>query len=376
MKLNTLTGIVAGLTLMALGMGVSAQNAGGGQGNSAGGQISEAARAAAKDAATDLAKSGVTAGKTLTVLPFAGDQGAYVEGALKNELTAAKLAVVEGSDSPQWNTILKEIGWNERKADMMDPKTLVTFGKLQGTQFLLYGSVRDFGDDGRKAYVELELHVISIETKRHVWGKTSVGRIYRRGSEGDQIQGVLQLEEVVRVVLQKTVESGAASVKSAMAQRKNLTVAVLPVAGDVDRYVTELTKQMLTKAGVAVRELDAPTVGDAQLMVDEQPELAGAFLTGALRDLYKQPVRETMDGSEFKLGAEIQLKMQDAKTGAILWTDTLRASDTLMEKKQNVVEAAAVTAVRDKPQYLLWIAASLGGLLVLGFAFSLLSRAR
>lgn len=376
MKLHTFTGFMAGLTLLAWGAATAAQTPETARKDAGAALIAAAARAAAREAATDLAKSGVLAGKTVTVLPFLGDQAAYIEGALKNELTAAKVAVVEGSDSPLWEEVLKEIAWSEHKADMLDPKTLVTLGKLQGTQFLLYGMVRDAGDDGRKVYIELELHLVAVETKRHVWGKTSIGRAYRHTGDGEAIEGMMELEEAGRALLQKTVESGIVSLQGAMAQRKNVTVAVLPVAGDMDRYITELTKQMLTQAGVAVRELDAATLGDAQIQVTEKPELAGAFLTGALRDLYKQPVRETMDGIEFKTGAEIQLKIQDAKTGAILWADTLRASGTLLEKKQNVAEAAAVRTMRDKPHYLGWGFAALGGLLALGFIFRRLTRPR
>ena len=339
-------------------------------------QVREAVRMAVKEAVEKLASSGVAGTQPISLLPIAGDLNGYIEGVLKVDITGAKLAYVEGSDSPIWGEILKEVEWSERKSDMLDPATLVKFGKLQGTKLLLYGALREASDDGRKAFVELELHLSSIETKRHLWGMVVVKRVYRPGA--DQPQGMLELDEAGRKILQTAVNSGAASLRTALAGKAGLTVAVVPLAGDMDRYVTELTGQMLTKsgAGITVRELGVKTVGETRLMLAEQPDQANTILAGALRDLYKVQERETIAGTEFRIGAEVQLKLIDAKTGAILWGDTLRASDKMTEQKQSRAEETGVKLIRDWPEKLLWGAGILVGILVLIYLFRIMIRPR
>ena len=119
-----------------------------------------------------LKSADVPRDKTIAILPIPGDRDGMLSNQLKIALTKAGLVCVEGKEDPMWDAILKEIEWDERKEDMLDATTLDKFGKLKSAQLLLYGFARMWTFWDVAAWAETELHVTSIETKRHLWGDT------------------------------------------------------------------------------------------------------------------------------------------------------------------------------------------------------------
>ncbi len=70
----------------------------------------------------------------------------------------------------EWDRLVKEIEFGQRRSDVMDPETIQKFGAIQGVQALLYGDVREAArqPDGR-ARVRLTLKLAEVATGRILW---------------------------------------------------------------------------------------------------------------------------------------------------------------------------------------------------------------
>lgn len=313
--------------------------------------VRQALQSAVDEAGTSLAESITERQKTISVLPIAGDKGRYVEGLLKNALTASGLTYVEGRGDPLWDQIMAEVEWDERKEDMLDSSTIDKFGKLKSTQCLLYGTVREARDSGRMVYVELELHLSSIETKQHIWGDLVALRYYRE--EG--VAGIINLDAELRKTLRNMLAEGASSLKAASRLQNLERVALAPVAGDVDGYIRSLSEDMLSATALMPVRLSANTLGEVRQSLRDNPAEADAILTGAVRDLSRvldksQPLKDI-----YEIHAEVQLRIESARDGAVLWSDTFAVTTT------DVEEQTEWDFARDNKMLLLAVA---GGLFV------------
>ena len=291
--------------------------------------VRQALQNAVEEASKSLSQSVVDRKKTISILPIAGDQELYVEGLLKNAITASGLTYVEGANDPFWHAIMAEVEWDERKEDMLDPSTIDKFGKLKSTQWLLYGNLREARDAGGMVYVELELHLSSIETKEHIWGDLVSQRYYR--DKG--VTGIIDLDTEVRNTLREMLSDGTASLQASARLQSVDRVAIAPVAGDVDGYIRSLTEDMLAGTSLTPVRLSANTLGEVRQNLRDNPVGADAILTGAVRDLSRtldssQPLKEI-----YEINAEIQLRIESAKDGAVLWSDTFSVTTTDVEEQ-------------------------------------------
>lgn len=292
-------------------------------------EVRQALQSAVEEAGQSLSKSVTERGKTISVLPIAGDQDRYVEGLLKNVVTASGLTYVEGRNDPFWNEVMDEVEWDERKEDMLDPTTIDKFGKLKSTQWLLYGNVREARDTGRMIYVELELHLSSIETKQHIWGDLVAQRYYRE--EG--VTGIIDLDTELRNTLRKMLSDATASLQASARLQSIGRVAIAPVAGDIDGYIRSLSEDMLAKTSLTPVRLTANTLGEIRQNLRDNPVSADAILTGAVRDLSRtldstQPLKEI-----YEINAEVQLRIESVADGSVLWSDTFAVTTTDVEEQ-------------------------------------------
>ena len=145
----------------------------------------------ASDVSAALKESGISAEVPISALPFPGDRDRYLEGLLKNAVTAAGLNYVEGRGDPMWDAIVNEIIWDWRKTDVLDEATLTKFGRLQAARRLLYGHLIIERDEDDEIRAELWLHISSVETKQHLWGRTFVKKpgqqLWFSGGSGSRI---------------------------------------------------------------------------------------------------------------------------------------------------------------------------------------------
>jgi hypothetical protein len=291
--------------------------------------IRQALQNAVKEAQESLSQSVTHRGKAISVLPIAGDQGEYVEGLLKNAVTASGLTYVEGANDPFWDVIMEEVEWDERKEDMLDPETIDKFGKLKSSQWLLYGTVREARDYGRMVYVELELHLSSIETKQHIWGDLVAQRYYREVG----VTGIIDLDTELRNTLRGMLGEGANSLKSSARLAGAGKIAMAPIAGDIDGYIQSLGEDMLVASNLMPVRLSANTLGEVRQNLRDNPVEADAILTGAVRDLSR-----TLEGTQplkdiYEINAEVQLRIESVENGTVLWSDTFAVSREDIEEK-------------------------------------------
>ena len=326
--------------------------------------VRQALQSAVEEAGKSLSKSVTNRSKTISVLPIEGDQERYVEGLIKNAVTASGLTYVEGRSDPFWDEIMAEVEWDERKDDMLDPSTIDKFGKLKSTQWLIYGTVREARDTGRMVYVELELHMSSIETKEHVWGDLVAQRYYRE--EG--VTGIIDLDTELRNTLREMLSGVAASLQASSRVQSVSKIAIAPIAGDVDGYIRSLSEDMLAKTSLTPVRLSANTLGEIRQNLRDNPVVAGAILTGAVRDLSRtldstQPLKEI-----YEINAEVQLRIESVTDGAVLWSDTFAVTT------QDVEEQTEWDFLKENKMIVL---AVVGGVILLGlFCLFLLATRR
>jgi len=266
-------------------------------------------------------KKDIPKGETVGLLPLFDDVSDYSTEQLKNAITASGVTCVEAKNSEFWDEIMSEVEWDTLKEDMLDSKTLVKFGKLKGVKYLVYGSVVDVKENTDYTYVEIALHLSSLETKQHIWGGTFVERYYT----GKDKIGIIALDSVVKDTLKEAIQDATESVKQSSKLKDVGTVAVYAIAGDIDDYVLGLVNDMFSKTKIITKNLDVGTMAEAEWTLKESPDTADAILCGAVRELSKKLVKEEAYKKTFEVEAEVQLSIETVD-GDVLWSSTASAT--------------------------------------------------
>lgn len=326
-------------------------------------EYSDSVRQALKEAVVDAGKSlkdSGLSGENISLLPFGNDDDQYVEGLLQNALTDAGFSCVEHRNDPMWEEILAEVEWDARKEDMLDPETLVAFGQLQGTQMMMYGNVREVSESASKVFVEIELHLTSLATKKHIWGGVFAKRFYTPGT----VQGIIDLDPEARKLIKDAFAGAAESINQSSKLSGISSVAMVPLAGDIDGYVKSLTVDMLTETKLSPRELDVASLGEARTILRDGDKVVDAVLVGAVRDLSRELKHDEAMKDIYEMHAEVQLTLQSAETGEVLWSKTLSAERLDEERITN--GEVAWSLFKSNPRIYFIAAGILIGLMALG----------
>ena len=287
------------------------------------------AEAKAALAATDK----VPGDAALALLPIDGDGDGWIAGLLKIALTDSGKTCVTAKEEPLLAEILKEVEWDERKADILDAKTVDRFGKLKSAQALVTAHARHASKSGRYVFFELELHVTSIATKAHLWGGVFAKRYY---VPSDEVQGLVKMPVQAREAMQKLFREKAASSLKAAAKLKGLkTVAFLPVASDVDGYVGNSLRNAFADTALVTKNLDLATMGEARILFrdlpPEQKDGADAICSAVLRDFSSTLVSTTPNSKTYRIVADVQACIEKASSREQLWSDTILVSTDFTE---------------------------------------------
>ncbi len=336
---------------------------------------------AADQAATSLAATDL-GGKAVALMPLRGDAGKEALGRIKNGLTAAGVTVVEGKDEPAFAALITEIDWDARKEDILDEATLVKLDArtLKGAGVLLYGTVRTSALAENGIYAEVELHAVEVATRVHAWGGVFVGRDYL----GADMQGIVEWDATLRELLREDLATMADALNApevAAKLEKLGTVAVVPVAGDRDQYVTGLAIEALTATRMKPVAARFPTVSEARRLQQLGQFPQHAMLYGAIRGLYKRemPANDTLAEKAWFYSVEVQFFLEDAATGAILWSKSLLATRLAMEKKVLSTKEKAVVetveAVKGSGRPVLYFLGAVGLIIALGVAIAIVRSA-
>lgn len=274
-------------------------------------------------------------GETITILPLDGDtSNNLIGGLIKNAATQAGLTVVEAKDSAFLDQILEEIAWDERKSDILDSDTITKLGQLKGTENYLYGKILSNEENGKFVFLHIELHMTSVATKQHIWGDSFARRSFIPGAS--QPQGLsaipIEIREYVKTNITEQVEKSLH--KSSNAQKVK-TVAIVPLVGDEDLYVTHCVQDALVQKGYFSKDLGVTTMSEAVYLLAEDSSRADSVLSGVVRELTIEKKPEIQNRylnalflkvHKYKVIAEIQVKLEKSGTRDILWSDTIQVN--------------------------------------------------
>ena len=141
--------------------------------------VDYAAQKAAQDAVekieAKLKQQGIEAGN-IAFLPLFDDQSA-IYSVVRAELTGVdsglKFFMRESSD---WDKLVKEIEFGQKRGDIMNKSTIQRFGDVEGVDALLYGEVREAGEkDDDESIVRLTLVLADVETGEQIASANAEG---------------------------------------------------------------------------------------------------------------------------------------------------------------------------------------------------------
>ena len=129
---------------------------------------------AIESACDSLEAAGLGTVQNIAVLPVNNDVNNEAYGLVRIGLTQTHYSVFDRQDA-EWERLLSEIEWGQRRGDIMDAATVQEFGQIQGVEAVLYGSLVNVEESPGRVMVRLNLHLSVVETGQHVWGVSVVG---------------------------------------------------------------------------------------------------------------------------------------------------------------------------------------------------------
>lgn len=269
----------------------------------------------------------------IAILPMKSNHDQLI-GRVKNMLVNAGFVCVEGKEDPMWDEIIKEIEWDERKSDILDPATIVKFGKLKAAKILFQCEVRVVDKNDTRVYAEVEMRATDIATKQVLWGNTFAYRYYI----GKDVSGIIRLNTHLCNLLKKSFAEAGKSlaypdVAGKLDHIKN--IVVVPLSGDIDSYMTGLAIEMLTQTRFSPMNPHIPSLAQVRSTARDGLLKTDAVFYGSVRSLHKtRPVESKVAKKiviKYDIVAQIQVFIEDAKTGSILWSKTVPLKETVTD---------------------------------------------
>lgn len=340
----------------------------------------------ALDQAAPVLKNAPFGKNPVAILPLKKGH-TILAGRVKNLLVNAGFVCVEGKEDPMWDEILKEIEWDERKEDILDPETLAKFGKLKAAKILFQCDIRIVDENADRVYAEIELRATDIATKQILWGNTFAYRYY----VGKNVQGIIALDNDLREILGVGFDEAKGSLNQPqIAEKLNhvKTITIVPLSGDIDSYMTGLATNMISQTKYSAKNPFIPSLTQIRAAGRDGSLDSDAVMYGAVRALHKTNPVEKQVGKKFvttyEVFAEVQLFIEDAKTGNILWSKTVSRKKQIsseremtpeelkkfQQEKLDAVPGEITEDIADNwKSYLKVIGLSVGGLILLLLAF-------
>ncbi len=109
--------------------------------------------------------------RTIAVIPLRGDDDGYVTARVRDLISGTDYALCTRDDRV-WQDLMAEIrDWTEKRTDIMNPETVQKFGKIEGVDAILYGTVWDKSVNlwSIRGHVKLSLALADVETGRELW---------------------------------------------------------------------------------------------------------------------------------------------------------------------------------------------------------------
>lgn len=273
----------------------------------------------------------------IAILPIR-NYDSLLGGRMKNMLVNAGFVCIEGKSDPMWDEIIKEIEWDERKDDILDPKTIMKFGKLKAAKILFQCYVRLIDKNPDRIYAEVEMRATEINTGKILWGNTFAHRHY----VGEKIHGIVAIDDNLAMLLRKNFALAKQSLNSPAYTEKLKsvkTIAVLPLSGDIAGYITQLTIDMISQSRYLPKQSPIPSLSQARIAARDGLPGSDAFCYGSVRSIHVTGAsasvsdkKKTITFTQYVV-ADIQLSIEEAKTGNILWTAAVRLNEPIVTER-------------------------------------------
>jgi hypothetical protein len=186
----------------------------------------------------------------IAILPLWGDcspeTGAYIVNAIQSQIIGGRYKVME-RDPQTWNTLLMEVGWGNRREDIMDAQTVQRFGKIVGCDAIVFGTVRECASypDSSRAVTRLTLKMSMVQTGEAKWSSGEIKSVR-----------ILSVAEPSRPDMDPALIRAVARLTDGAAEGlkgRNIAMpsfGIFPLLGqDQSGYVTDVLQAKLTKAG-------------------------------------------------------------------------------------------------------------------------------
>lgn len=283
-----------------------------------------ALRAIAADVAVALREGAIPAGAPLSILPIVDDdRDEFAYGLFKTAVTEAGRNCVESRDDPMWENIVQETAWSQRKGSVgvLDEATLTAFGKLQAANLLLYGNVRVENESSGACRVEVDLHVSSVKTRQHVWGRS-----FERAWTPPAARAPFTSDE--REAIAQAMGEVVDSLKASQAFGDR-AISILPIINDRGDVVYGYLKDAAVSAGRrCVEHRDDPmwneVVAEMAFNVGNDGLLNQTMIArfGSLKstDVLLYGTLRTCERKKARILVELDLRATDVKTREVIWS--------------------------------------------------------
>ncbi len=285
---------------------------------------------AANEAASQLKGLTVDGTMNIAILPLWGEGNKdYIAQSVKAALAGGPFRVME-RNTEDWNSLLSEIEWRDKRADIMNPDTIKSFGRIEGCQGVIYGTVRESGADSNKqmAITRLILFLGDVETGEVMWSSQEIVKTKPLTGDITPDQPVVLNPALVKAI-QKAAQQALADLESKSLSIKNF--AVLPFWGnDPGRAITDTVQGQLagsaykpipTSSGewqtflneIKWTQLNADTMDSTKMCAFAKDKGCDAILYGTVHEA-------RVDKNKYQVFVRLSFYLMDANSGEILWS--------------------------------------------------------
>lgn len=287
---------------------------------------------AAVEALKTMRRAGVSLGR-IAILPLSEDHK-NITPVFKAELGRYPgLFEIFVRDDAEWNKLLSEIEFADRRSDVMDQDTLQKFGTVKGVDALLYGSVREASVDyAGNGIVRMALVLADVETGKRLWSGNITGRFVQKQPPSGQI---------LKAALDAT-RNAAEQLAAQSSSIGRSDIYALPVFSGAVDYTDFVRSELLQVSGGSLRMLaDAGREGGDRMLVNLVRELqAGGTAAGLVGDLGQMDLfrnspraRHLLLHARFgepeehpelhMVSINLNLQLVDLVSGELVWGTTL-----------------------------------------------------
>ncbi|MBN2590032.1 MAG: hypothetical protein JXA96_09225 [Sedimentisphaerales bacterium] len=281
---------------------------------------------AARDIADQLNKTQLEGVKNIAILPLWGDISeetkSYIVSSIQSQIIGGPYTIME-RDTQAWENLLSEIEWNTLREDVMNQQTIQGFGKIEGCDAVLYGTIRECATypDSGNAVTRLTLRLGVVETGEAKW---SSGEVKKVKIISQNIQAPPDMNPAVVKAINDAAKKAAESLKS-----KNLNIksfSFFPLLGkDQSSYISNVLQGHLTNAGcspVPVSQMQLQEYLVANSGTRESVETMSNFAKSKGNNalLYGTVNECQILNRKYKAVVRMTLNIVNAETGQSLWS--------------------------------------------------------